>query len=194
VAWTHQAAANRRHWGQTQESHLSEWYDIDAFRSGSISIDDLQISEVGDVSGKSLLHLQCNAGIDTLSWARLGARATGIDIAAEPLAAGRRIANELGIPATFIQSDVYAVPDLIDERFDIVYTSQGVLCWLNDLRRWAGDPPFQEFPHSGFAVLPMVVFTENMTHRMLPHPTLNAKDAHSTPPRREDRSSPDQGA
>ena len=137
MAWTDESAANREHWNQRCKSHLAEWYDIDAFRSGSTHLDALQISEVGDVSGKRLLHLQCNAGIDTLSWARLGATVTGVDIAPDPLEVGRRLAEELGIPATFIQSDVYAVPEVINERFDIVYTSQGVLCWLSDLGKWA---------------------------------------------------------
>ena len=87
--------------------------------------------------GKRLLHLQCNAGIDTLSWARLGAAVTGVDIASRPLAVARQLSEELGIPATFIQSDIYEVPEVINNQFDIVYTSQGVLCWLSDLRKWA---------------------------------------------------------
>lgn len=137
MSWAEKSDANREYWNQHCESHLAEWYDVDSFRRGSSNLDALQLSEVGDVSGKRLLHLQCNAGIDTLSWARLGATVTGVDIAPEPLDVARRLSEELHIPATFIQSDVYAAPEVIDHRFDIVYTSQGVLCWLNDLTKWA---------------------------------------------------------
>ena len=79
MSWAEESSLNRDFWDQRCESHLAEWYDIEAFRAGTNHLDPLQIAEVGDVSGKRLLHLQCNAGIDTLSWARLGATVTGVD-------------------------------------------------------------------------------------------------------------------
>ena len=92
---------------------------------------------MGDVAGKSLLHLQCHFGMDTLSWARLGAHVTGVDFSAEAIALARSLSRELALEARFICSDIYALPDVLEEQFDIVFTSYGVLCWLPDLERWA---------------------------------------------------------
>jgi len=94
---------------------------------------------VGDVAGKSLLHLQCHFGLDTLSWAREGATVTGVDFSPDAIAAAKSLSKELGIPAEFVCSDVYALPEVLGERtFDVVFTSYGVLSWLHDLERWAG--------------------------------------------------------
>ena len=93
--------------------------------------------EVGDVHGKSLLHLQCHFGMDTLTWARLGAKVTGVDFSGEAIKAARKLSREIGIKARFIESDVYALPDILKSKFDIVYTGGGVLCWLPDLDKWA---------------------------------------------------------
>ena len=86
---------------------------------------------------KSLLHLQCHFGMDTLSWARLGARATGVDFSDEAIALARSLSQELGIEARFVCSNIYDLPDVLSGQYDIVFTSYGVLCWLPDLTRWA---------------------------------------------------------
>jgi SAM-dependent methyltransferase len=85
-----------------------------------------------------LLHLQCHFGIDTLSWARLGARVTGADFSEAAVTLARSVATEIGIDdARFVRSDLYDLPDVLDGDFDVVYTSRGVLGWLPDIRRWA---------------------------------------------------------
>ena len=96
------------------------------------------------MAGKRLLHLQCHFGLDTLSWARLGATVTGVDFSGRAIALARRLAAECGLPATFVESDLYELPGYaqldrrwLGQRFDVVYTSWGVLCWLPDLARWA---------------------------------------------------------
>ncbi len=89
------------------------------------------------MAGKRLLHLQCHFGLDTLSWARLGATVTGVDFSGRAIALARRLAAQSGLPATFVESDLYELPAVLDGRFDIVFTSWGVLCWLPDLARWA---------------------------------------------------------
>jgi SAM-dependent methyltransferase len=89
------------------------------------------------VRGKSLLHLQCHFGLDTLSWAREGAQVTGMDFSPEGIRIARGLAEELGIPARFICCDLYDLPAHLEESFDRVYTSYGVLCWLPDIPRWA---------------------------------------------------------
>jgi SAM-dependent methyltransferase len=131
-------AANRALWDEWTAIHTtSEFYDVDGFKRGGVRLAEHEIAELGDVSGRSLLHLQCHFGLDTLSWARLGADVTGVDFSPRAIEAARALAAELGLPARFVESDVYALPAVLDETFDVVYTSNGVLGWLPDIRRWA---------------------------------------------------------
>ena len=116
----------------------SEFYDLDGFRRGGVRLRGDEIAALGDVAGKTLLHLQCHFGIDTLSWARLGARVTGADFSEPAIELARRLAMEIGQPeARFVRSDLYDLPARLEGEFDIVYTSRGVLGWLPDIRRWA---------------------------------------------------------
>ena len=130
--------ANRELWDELTPIHArSEFYDVEGFKSGRCALSSIELEEVGDVSGKSLLHLQCHFGMGTLSWARLGAKAVGVDFSNEAIALARSLSRETGIRANFVCSDIYELPNVLDERFDIVFTSAGVLCWLPDLKRWA---------------------------------------------------------
>jgi SAM-dependent methyltransferase len=128
---------NLRLWDDRVAVHLeTDFYAVAAFREGACSLTHIEREALGDVRGKSLLHLQCHFGQDTLSWARLGAHVTGMDFSPRAIAAARRLATELALPARFLESDLYALPDVLDETFDIVFTSYGVLKWLPDIRRW----------------------------------------------------------
>ena len=129
--------ANARHWDEFLADHLEWWYDVDAFKAGACSLRSIELEEVGDVRGKSLLHLQCNCGIDTLSWARLGATVTGVDLSEKAIALARELAGEVGIDARFICCDVLDLDEVLPETFDIVFASYGVLCWIDDLAGWA---------------------------------------------------------
>src|SRR5687767_2636968 len=130
--------SNRELWDKWTAVHVeSDFYHVDTFKSGDNRIRDYEIAEVGDVTGKSLLHLQCHFGLDTLSWARLGANVTGVDYSEAAVAAARSLARDVGIEARFVQSNVYELPGVLEGEFDIVYTSRGVLGWLPDLERWA---------------------------------------------------------
>jgi SAM-dependent methyltransferase len=93
--------------------------------------------ELGDVRGRSLLHLQCHFGMDTLAWARLGAAVTGVDFSPHAIAHAVDIAARTGLAARFLEADVYATPGMLPEAFDVVYTGGGALCWLPDIRGWA---------------------------------------------------------
>ena len=84
----------RDHWNRIAEDHYETWYRLEAFRQGRPTLDEVQLSEVGDVEGNDLLHLQCNAGVDTLSWARLGANIVGVDIADKSLGIARKLSEE----------------------------------------------------------------------------------------------------
>ena len=130
-------AANRRLWDARTTIHVgSSYYDVAGFRAGRNTLHDLERAEVGDVAGRTLLHLQCHFGLDTLSWARLGARVTGVDFSPEAIAEARRLAAEVGLAARFVDSEIYALPEVLDETFDVVFTSYGALCWLPDISRW----------------------------------------------------------
>lgn len=115
----------------------STFYDLASFKKGGVFLEPHEIEEVGDVAGKSLLHLQCHIGTDTLSWARLGARVTGVDFSEQAIGLARGLAAETSLAARFICSDVLELPSALEERFDVVYTSRGVLGWLPDLPTWA---------------------------------------------------------
>ena len=89
------------------------------------------------LDGVRVLHLQCHFGMDTLSWARLGASVTGVDYSEQAIRAAGELAAECGLEGRFICCNLYDLPAHLDGQFDIVYTSYGVLCWLPDLREWA---------------------------------------------------------
>ncbi|HEY7935688.1 MAG TPA: class I SAM-dependent methyltransferase [Candidatus Limnocylindrales bacterium] len=132
--------ANRELWNAWTKINVeSAFYDVASFRSGEreIRLSDYEIAEVGPVEGRSLLHLQCHFGLDTLSWARLGATVTGADFSPDGVTAARALAADLGIPATFVIANLYDLPEELDGQFDIVYTSRGVLGWLPDIAGWA---------------------------------------------------------
>jgi SAM-dependent methyltransferase len=131
---------NREHWTELVRIHTeqpSAYYDIARFKAGGLSLRTLEREEVGDVRGKRLLHLQCHFGLDTLSWARLGATATGLDFCEEAIARARQLAAETALEAEFVCGDVDQLADGIGRTFDIVFTSYGTTTWLPDLGRWA---------------------------------------------------------
>lgn len=129
---------NRALWDEWARINAgSAFYDVESFKRGGTRLRDYEIEEVGPVEGKDLLHLQCHFGLDTLSWARLGATVTGADFSEEGLRIARELADELGLEARFVHSDVADLPSNLQGDFDVVYTSRGAICWLPDLPRWA---------------------------------------------------------
>lgn len=131
-------ALNREGWNRRAEAHFhSKFYDVEGFLAGKTSLREIELDELRDVEGRRLLHLQCHFGLDTLSWARLGARATGVDISQTAIDKARELAAQAGLDADFVCTDVYSFRRLEAEPFDIVFTSYGAICWLPDLDRWA---------------------------------------------------------
>lgn len=130
--------ANRRMWDNLVPIHAqSEFYDVEGFKRGRCTLQEAEIDEVGDVTGKTLLHLQCHFGLDTLSWARRGATVTGMDFSEKAIELARSLAVETELPAKFICCNLYDLPKHLSGEFDIVYTAAGVLTWLPDMREWA---------------------------------------------------------
>jgi SAM-dependent methyltransferase len=131
--------ANNELWDEWTRIHqTSTFYDLEGFKRGGNRLRAYELDEIGPVDGLELLHLQCHFGLDTLSWARLGARVTGADFSGAAVKLARSVAAEIGFGgARFVQSDIYDLPNVLDGQFDLVYTSRGVLGWLPDIRRWA---------------------------------------------------------
>jgi len=129
---------NLKRWNELAKIHAeSDYYDLEGFKAGKSSLHSIELEELGDVSGRSLLHLQCQFGLDTLSWARLGATVTGVDFSDKAIELARALSKQLGIPAKFVCSNIYDLPRVLKGYFDIVFTSYGVLCWLPDIDKWA---------------------------------------------------------
>jgi 2-polyprenyl-3-methyl-5-hydroxy-6-metoxy-1,4-benzoquinol methylase len=130
---------NKAYWDEITPVHVhSSFYDIDGFKAGkSAMVMPFEEEEMDDLHGKSLLHLQCHIGMDTLHWVRRGAKVTGVDFSAEAIKTARQLSLEIGVKAKFIESDIYALPDILKGKFDVVYTGGGALCWLPDLDKWA---------------------------------------------------------
>jgi SAM-dependent methyltransferase len=133
--------ANRKLWDEWTELHIQAGTDyrarVEKLAAGGSALDEDEQAELGDVAGKTLLHLQCHLGLNTLSLARGGAIVTGVDWTERAIAYARSLGQTLGLHAEFICANLYDLPAVLDRQFDIVYTSGGVLAWLPDLKRWA---------------------------------------------------------
>lgn len=129
---------NRQSWNNRVDSHLkSDFYDLEGFLKGNSSLNDIEVNLLGDIKGKSILHLQCHFGQDSISLSRLGAEVTGVDLSDKAIESARKIANDAQANAKFICCDIYDLPNHLDGKFDIVFTSYGTIGWLPDLDKWA---------------------------------------------------------
>lgn len=127
---------NREHWDEIAPVHLKA-YRVDRLLGGESLIDEIQKGEFYPITGKTLLHLQCHIGTDTLSLALDGARVTGVDFSPQSVHIARELAHKMNLPAQFVVANVLDIPEGALGEFDIVYTSQGVLCWISDIDQWA---------------------------------------------------------
>ncbi len=129
---------NRETWNKKVAIHAaSEFYNMEGFKNGESSLNVYELEALGDVSGKSLLHLQCHFGQDTLSWSRMGANSTGIDLSEEGINLARKLTKELELETKFICCNVLDVSNHISEKYDIIFTSYGTIGWLPNLEPWA---------------------------------------------------------
>jgi SAM-dependent methyltransferase len=129
---------NKQTWNNKTDVHIaSDFYDVEGFLKGKSTLNDIELPLLGDFSGKKVLHLQCHFGQDTISLARMGANATGVDLSDKAIERAREFAQKLNLDITFVCCDIYDAPNLIDEKFDIVFTSYGTIGWFPDLEKWA---------------------------------------------------------
>jgi SAM-dependent methyltransferase len=142
---------NKQAWNKRTAVHKdSAFYDLASFKQGKSSLNKIELEELGDVKGKSLLHLQCHFGMDTMSWAREGANCVGVDLSDEAIKLAKEINNELNLNTKFICSNIYDLKNNAEalryysspsgggwEGADIVFTSYGTIGWLPNLDAWA---------------------------------------------------------
>jgi ubiquinone/menaquinone biosynthesis C-methylase UbiE len=129
---------NKQTWNTKTDIHIaSEFYDNDNFLQGKSTLNDIELQLLGDISGKKILHLQCHFGQDTMTFSRMGAKATGVDLSDKAIERAREFATKLQLDTTFICCDIYDLPNHLNEKFDIVFTSYGTIGWFPDLDKWA---------------------------------------------------------
>lgn len=130
---------NRQSWNKRVDAHVaSAFYDVAGFLKGKSSLNSIELELLGDVSGKTILHLQCHFGQDTLSLARMGAATTGVDLSDKAIDKAKELAEQCQVDANFICCDIYDLPRHLHTQFDLVFTSYGTIGWLPDLDQWAG--------------------------------------------------------
>lgn len=131
-------AINKRSWNNRVDAHLkSDFYDVDGFIQGKSSLNSIELEILGDIKGKSVLHLQCHFGQDTISLSRLGGEATGVDLSDKAIQKANELADKTSEECDFVCCDIYELSKHLDKQFDIVYTSYGTIGWLPDLEKWA---------------------------------------------------------
>lgn len=129
---------NRKSWNAKVEPHLkSDFYFVDEFLKGRSSLNSIELELLGDIKNKKILHLQCHFGQDSISLSRLGAEVTGIDLSDKAIETAKELARKCETKTRFIGTDLYNLPNVLNEKFDIVFTSYGTIGWLPDLDRWA---------------------------------------------------------
>lgn len=135
---TNYIAINKESWNNKTEIHLnSDFYDLNGFIEGRSSLNSIELALLGDISGKSILHLQCHFGQDSISLSRLGAHVTGIDLSDKAIEHAQKLAIDCATNTKFICCDLYDLPKHLSDQFDIVFTSYGTIGWLPDLNKWA---------------------------------------------------------
>ena len=129
---------NKQTWNNKTDVHIaSDFYDMPNFLKGKSTLNSIELELLGDVKGKRILHLQCHFGQDTMTFSRMGAKATGVDLSDKAIERAREFTAQLELNTTFVCCDIYDAPKYIDEKFDIVFTSYGTIGWFPDLNKWA---------------------------------------------------------
>jgi SAM-dependent methyltransferase len=128
--------ANKAAWGLLSKDHYETFKEL--LQKGNYRLSSIIEKEIGDISGKSIIHLQCNTGADTIALAQKGAVVTGVDLVPNNIFYAKKLSQELGVQnIDFIESDIMKLKENHDKKYDMVFTTEGVLCWLPDLNKWA---------------------------------------------------------
>ncbi len=129
---------NKQSWNKRTEVHYdSEFYDNENFKKIGNSLNEIELEFLKEIKGKKILHLQCHFGQDSISLSKLGAEVTGVDFSELAIEKAQNLAKEMETDTRFICSDVYGLPDVHDEQYDLVFSSYGTVGWLPDSNKWA---------------------------------------------------------
>ena len=129
---------NKKSWNDKTDHHYkSAFYNVDDFLKGKNSLNDIELLLLGDITGKTILHLQCHFGMDSISLGRMGAIVTGVDLSDKAIDKAIELAKQTNTKTSFICCDIYDLPDHLDKQFDMVFTSYGTIGWLPDIDKWA---------------------------------------------------------
>lgn len=138
--FSHHINKNRKAWNAKTEIHVkSKFYDNDSFLQGKNTLKSIELALLGDIKNKTILHLQCHFGQDSISLARLGAKVTGVDFSDKAIETARLFAKQVDADAEFICCEIYDLDRFLKKTYDIVITSYGTIGWLPDLDKWAGS-------------------------------------------------------
>jgi SAM-dependent methyltransferase len=132
---------NRAHWDALAAAHGQDaYYDSEALIAGRDSLSEVEAAgireAIGAVAGLDVLHLQCHIGFDAISLARRGARVVGVDFSPASLEKARGLARRCGVDVRFLEAEATSLPVELHNRFDVVYSTIGVLVWIADVRAW----------------------------------------------------------
>lgn len=128
--------ANKTAWGLMAKDQYERF--LKELQDKKTALSSIIEKELGEISGKSIIHLQCNTGADSVLLARKGAVVTGVDLAPENIFYAKKLSSELGIQnINFIESDIMEFRETHNKKYDMVFTTEGVLTWLPDLNKWA---------------------------------------------------------
>jgi len=127
--------SNKHAWGQIAEGHYQHFKK--SLLEGSHQLNKHIQNELGDLSGKKIIHLQCNTGADTILLARMGASAIGVDLSPDNVLYAKKLAEDLSVGnIDFIESDILELMENHNEKYDVVFVSEGAVCWMPDLLKW----------------------------------------------------------
>ena len=145
---------NQDFWNSLVEEHyVSEFYGVDRFLDGQNALDEIELDVLGEITGKDILHVQCHFGLSTLNLVRKGGCVAGADFSYKAVKVADKLSKISGVKAKFYESNVYELSEKIPDKFDIVFTSYGVLCWLPDLGEWARQIASRIYPGGKFCMV-----------------------------------------
>lgn len=133
-------ATNKRRWEEMTELHLDTYRVDERDAEGTFGLKAFEAGELGSIAGLRLCHLQSHLGENTFALAQMGAtHVVGIDFSTRSVEVASIRAQRLGLGdrVRFVCATVDDAPAAVDEVFDGVYTSWGVLCWIPSLAKWA---------------------------------------------------------
>jgi 2-polyprenyl-3-methyl-5-hydroxy-6-metoxy-1,4-benzoquinol methylase len=161
-------AANRKNWNERVSIHsnTSDYpdYNISGFNKGKSTLKPIELKEIGIVKNKKLLHLQCHFGLDTLSWARRGASVTGVDFSEKAIQLAKELSLLNNIKSNFICSNIFDLKKVLKGKFDIVFASYGILCWINNLNSWLEIVSYFLKPNGIFFIIDSHPFSDSLSY------------------------------